>query len=169
MEGRTVEHSATVMSEVIMPHQANPYGFAHGGETMKLMDTAAGVAAARHCHSNVVTARVEGINFYSPVKVGNLVNVSAKLTFASRSTMEVKVEVTAEDLRQEKTRHALTAYFVMVALNDEGRPTEVPPLIITSDVEKGLWEQGRQRYQMCKADIEDGNGALNICRENAGS
>ena len=165
MEGRTVEHSAVTMSAVMMPHQANPYGNVHGGETMKLMDTAAGVAALRHSHANVVTARGGGVNFYSPIKVGNFVVIDARLTFVSRSTMEVRVEVFAEEVRQEPKHHALTAYFVMVALDDEGKPTEVPPLILSSSKEKELWEQGKLRYQACKGEISDGEDTFKICRE----
>ncbi|MBI2957462.1 MAG: acyl-CoA thioesterase [Chloroflexi bacterium] len=164
MEGRTVEHSAVTMSQVMMPDQANPYGNVHGGETMKLMDTAAGVAAVRHSHANVVTARVDGVNFYSPIRVGNFVTASARLTFVSRSSMEVRVEVAAEDMRREEKKHALTAYFVMVALDDQGRPAEIPPLLLSSDREKELFEQGRQRYQSCRGEIESG-GSFKVCRE----
>lgn len=167
MEGRTVEHSAIMLAEVMMPGHANPSGNVHGGETMKLMDTAAGVAAVRHSHANVVTARVEGVNFFSPIRVGNLVEVEARLTFVSRSTMEVRVSVVAEDMKREVKRHALTAYFVMVALDDQGKPAEVPPLILVSDKEREMFDQGRQRYQTCKGDMEDGSGSLNVCREEA--
>ncbi len=68
---RTVGHSATSIAQLMLPHQANPAGFVHGGELMKMMDNAAGVVAARHAGTNVVTARVENIDFKSPVRVGN--------------------------------------------------------------------------------------------------
>lgn len=165
MEGRTVEHSKVTMSQVMMPHQANPAGNIHGGEIMKLMDTAAGVTALRHSHANVVLARVEGINFYRPIKVGNFVIIAAYLTFVSRSTMEVRVEVVTEDIRREKKWHALTAYFIMVALDNEGKPTEAPPLILSSKKEQELWEKGQKRYQACKGELEDEDGGLKICRE----
>ena len=122
VEGKTVQHSAVTMSELILPHQANQLGNAHGGEIMKLMDTAAGVVALRHAHTAVVTARVDGINFYYPIRMGNLVTVNAFLTFVGHSSMEVQVEVLAEDIIREKTAHALTAYFIMVALNDRANP-----------------------------------------------
>lgn len=115
-EGRTVEHSAVTMSQLILPQQANAYyqvgrvGYAHGGEIMKLMDTAAGVVALRHAHNMVVTARVEDLNFYRPIKVGDFVTVNAFLTFAGRSSMVVRVEVESEDIISERTTHALTAY-----------------------------------------------------------
>jgi len=165
MEGRTVKHSTLTMSQVMLPHLANPAGNVHGGETMKLMDNAAGVVAMRHSHANVVLARVEGINFYQPIKVGNFVVVNAYLTFVSRSTMEVRVEVTTEDIRREKQWHALTAYFIMVALDDQGKPIEVPPLILSSKKERELWENGQKRYQTCKGDLMEEDGEYKVCRE----
>ena len=164
-EGRTVKHSAVTMSELILPHQANPLGNAHGGEIMKLMDTAAGVVALRHAHTAVVTARVDGINFYHPIKVGDLVTVNAFLTFVGSSSMEVEVEVIAEDIISEKTTHALAAYFIMVALNDQGKPAKVPPLIVSSEKEKDLWEKGRRRYEMCKRELMAGDENYRVCRE----
>jgi acyl-CoA hydrolase len=149
----------------MMPHQANPTGNVHGGEVIKLMDTAAGVAALRHSHASVVTARVEGINFYHPIKVGNFVIVTAYLTFVSRSTMEVRVDVVTEDIKREKKWHALTAYFIMVALDDQGKPTEVPPLILSSRKERELWEKGQRRYQTCKGELMEGEGEYKVCRE----
>jgi acyl-CoA hydrolase len=164
-EGRTVKHSAVTMSELILPHQANPLGKAHGGEIMKLMDTAAGVVALRHAHTAVVTARVDGINFYHPIKVGDLVTVNAFLTFVGRSSMEVEVEVITEDIMTEKITHALQAHFIMVALNDQGKPAKVPPLIVSSEKEKDLWEKGKQRYEMCKHELMAGDDNYRVCRE----
>jgi acyl-CoA hydrolase len=131
---------------------------------MKLMDTAAGVTALRHSHANVVTARVEGINFYSPIKMGNFVTVSAYLTFVSRSTMEVRVEVVTEDIKREREWHALTAYFIVVALDEQGKPTEVPPLILSSEKERELWETGQKRYNICKGEVV-ADGEYRVCQE----
>ncbi len=165
MEPRPVSHSAITMSQLILPHQAGRVGIAHGGEIMKLMDTAAGVVAVRHSHKDSVTARVEGINFYHPIRVHNLVIVDACLTFVGRSSMEVRVEVWAEDIPKEEKVHALTAYFIMVALDSDGRPSEVPPLIISTERERELWEKGKQRYQMCKGDLMSGEASYKVCRE----
>jgi len=165
IEARPVSHSAVTMSELILPHQAGRAGIAHGGEIMKLMDTAAGVVAVRHCHKDSVTARVEGINFYHPIRVHNLVIVEACLTFVGRSSMEVRVEVWAEDIPQEEKVHALTAYFIMVAVDSDGKPAEVPPLAISSPKEQELWEKGKQRYQTCKGEIMSGETSYKVCRE----
>ena len=107
-EGRTVEHSTVIMSQVIMPEHAGPGGvFAHGGEIMKIMDTAAGVAAVRHSHSSIATLSVEGMTFKYPVKVGNYMIVTAKLTYVSNATMEVQVKIIAENIIKEKNLNNL--------------------------------------------------------------
>lgn len=147
MEGKTVVESAVTMAQVMQPSQANAAGNVHGGEIMMIMDNAAGVVAARHTRSNVVTARVESISFFKPIYVGNLVTVCARLGFVSRHTMEIELEVTAEDLPTGAQAQALTAYFIMVALDPEGRPKEVPPLVLQTDQERDRFEQGRRRYE----------------------
>jgi acyl-CoA hydrolase len=165
MEGRDVAHSATTMSQMIWPDMAGRAGFAHGGEIMKLMDGAAGVVAVKHSHRDSVTARVEGINFYQPIRLYDLVTVNACLTFVGRSSMEVLVEVWSERIAEETKAHALTAYFIMVAVDEMGKPTEVPPLILTSDREKALWEKGKKRYQACKGEIMSADADYQVCRE----
>jgi len=153
-EGRTVGHSAVEMAQVMLPDQANPAGFVHGGELMKLMDNAAGVVSARHCRTNIVTGRVEDIVFHNPVRVGSLVIVRGRLTFVSRSSMEVQVQVEMEDLRHGEKVEALTAYFVMVALDAEGRPTEVPSLILATEEEEKLFKEGEARYKSRRASSQ---------------
>ena len=152
-EGRTVDHSRVLMSQVFMPQHTGPGGvFVHGGEIIKLMDTAAGLAALRHCHNQVVTLRIEGVNFLHAIRVGNYVTVEAKLTFASRSSMEIQVTVFAEDVLREKSWEALTAYFIFVAVDKEGRTRPVPPLIVRTEAEKRLFAAGESRHSTCRLD-----------------
>jgi len=150
-EGRTVGHSAIEMAQVMLPHQTNPAGFVHGGELMKLMDNAAGVVAARHSRANPVTAKVDNINFRSPVHVGDLVLIHAKVTFTSRSSMELQIEVEAENLLTGKRVQALTAYYIMIAVDAGGKAVEVPPLIVSTEEEERLFNEGSTRYQARKA------------------
>lgn len=144
---RTVGHSSITLAQVMLPHQANRAGNVHGGEVMKLMDSAAGVVAARHSHCNCVTARVEDLNFLKPVKVGDLAFAHAFLTFVSRSSMEIRVEVETEDRFTEARQRALTARFIFVALDANGKPTEVPTLLITTEEGKEYFEEGRKRHE----------------------
>jgi acyl-CoA hydrolase len=152
---RTVGHSSVIMTQLMLPHQANLAGYVHGGEIMKIMDNAAGVVAARHAHTNVVTVRVDNILFLKPVRVGDLILVHALLTFVGCSSMEIRVEVETENLAQERKQKALTAHFMYVALDKMGKPTEVPPLLITTEEEERLFEEGRERYEGRKKQVQD--------------
>jgi len=149
-EGRTVGHSEVEMAQLMLPAQANPAGFVHGGELMKMMDNAAGVVAARHAHSNVVTARVEDINFHTPVRVGSLVIVHAKLVFTSRSSMQIRVEVEVENIGQERRVPALTANFIMVAVDATGKSIAIPWLIMQTEEEEKLFTTAEETYKARK-------------------
>jgi acyl-CoA hydrolase/rubrerythrin len=151
VEGRTVRHSALTMAQLMLPAQANPAGFVHGGELMKLMDNAAGVTAGRHSNSYVVTALVNDIQFFQPVRVGTLVLVYTKITFVGRTSMEIQIEVQTEDLFTGQRTKALTSYYTMVAVDSEGRPKTVPPLIVYTEEEEKLFNEGMQRYNARKA------------------
>lgn len=148
--GRTIGHSALSMAQVMLPDQTNAAGFVHGGELMKLMDNAAGVVAVRHARTNVVTAMADEINFRTRVHVGDLVLVRAKLTFAGRTSMEVQIQIEVERLLTGERIEALTAYYVMVAVDSSGKPVQVPPLIINTEEEEKLFNQGLDRYKTRK-------------------
>jgi acyl-CoA hydrolase len=114
---------------------ANLAGLVHGGIVMKMCDEVAGVAAIRHCGRRIVTAGVDRMTFVEPVNVGELLSCQATVNAAWRTSMEVGVRVEAENPRTGVRRHTSTAYLTMVALDDEGRPTRVPPLVASSDDE----------------------------------
>ena len=107
---------------------ANTAGYVHGGMIMRLCDEVAGIAAIRHCGARVVTAGVDRMTFLYPVHVGQLVTVRATVNAAWRTSMEVGVRVESEHVRTGEVAHTSGAYLTMVALDEDGRPTPVPPL-----------------------------------------
>jgi acyl-CoA hydrolase len=115
---------------------ANLAGLVHGGVVMKMCDEVAGVAAIRHCGQRIVTAGMDRMTFVEPVSVGELLSCQATVNAAWRTSMEVGVRVEAENPRTGVRRHTSTAYLTMVALDDQGRPTPVPPLGAESDDER---------------------------------
>lgn len=147
MKPKTIAQSKVSIGNLMQPEHANQSGNVHGGEIMKLMDHAAGIVAQRHARSNVVTARVDNLEFHQPVHVGNLVTCEAYLTFVGKSSMETAVTVLVEDLfKEEEAKVALTALFTMVALDKDGNPSAVPSLTLVSDEERSIFEDGKQRY-----------------------
>jgi acyl-CoA hydrolase len=108
--------------------EANLAGNVHGGVIMYICDEVAGIAAVRHCGTRVVTVAMDRMTFINPVYVGHLVTVKATVNAAWRSSMEVGVRVEAENIRSGEVTHTSTAYLTMVALDEEGKPTQVPPI-----------------------------------------
>jgi acyl-CoA hydrolase len=150
LKGKTVGHSAVEMAELMLPHHSNPAGVVHGGELMKMMDNAAGVVAARHSQANPVTGTVHNIRFLNPVHVGDLVLIHARLTFVGHTSVEVWVQIDAENLNTGERRPAMTAYYIMVATDNKGKPVGVPPLIVITEEEERLFSEGLARYEAVK-------------------
>ena len=145
MEGRRVGDSELALNQFMQPEHANNLGNVHGGVVMKLIDEAGGLCAARHARRPIVTVAVDSMMFLEPVHIGDLVTFSAHLTYVGRTSMEVEVCVEAEEIRTGKRRLTNTAYVVYVALGDDGRPAEAPPLILETEDERQQWERGKQR------------------------
>jgi acyl-CoA hydrolase len=124
---------------------ANSAGNVHGGTVMKLADEAAGLAAIKHCRHRVVTVGMDRMNFLYPIFVGELVTLSAMVNAAWSTSMEVGVRVEAENPRTGEKRHTNTAYITMVALDEEGRPTTVPPLLPTNPTEQRRMREAELR------------------------
>jgi uncharacterized protein (TIGR00369 family) len=147
MEGKRVRDSSVVMAQMMIPQDANPAGNVHGGAVVKLIDEAAGVVASRHARSNVVTASIDRMEFHTPVFVGDLLTVTAGLNLAGRTSMEIGVRVEAENLITGEVRHAATAYLSYVALDTQGRPRTVPPLILETGEEKRRNQEAARRRE----------------------
>jgi len=123
-EGRAHAH----MLEVVFPKDTNYLGTAFGGFVLSLMDKAASFAAVRHCKGNVVTARMDGVDFHVPIRVGDAVALDAQVVNVGRTSMTVRVDVYREHLATGEQQLATSGTFVFVAVDAHGRPTPVPPL-----------------------------------------
>ena len=164
MKAKRVRDSSAVFSYLMLPQDANPAGNVHGGVVMKHIDSAAGVVAARHARSFVVTASIDRVDFHSPVYIGNLLTLKASVNIVGRTSMEVGVRVEAEDLRSGEVRHTASAYLTLVAMGQDGRPMVVPPLIMETGEEKRRNRESaarrktrlaeKRREEECQRDLE---------------
>lgn len=136
MKEKSVAESTVIMAQVMNPQDANPAGNVHGGVIMKLIDTAAGAVAKRHARSNVVTASIDRLDFHKPVYIGDLVTFKASLNCTGRTSMEIGVRVEAETFMTGEVRHAVSAYLTFVALDENGRPHEIPQLALTTEEDR---------------------------------
>ena len=139
--------SESILTQWMGLTDANVAGNVHGGTIMKLCDEVAGIAAIRHCGLRVVTAAVDRMTFLHPVFVGNLLTLRASVNAAWRTSMEVGVRVESEDVRSGTVLHTSTAYLTMVAIGDDGRPAEVPPIKV-----EGPNAERRQREAQLRRD-----------------
>lgn len=155
MKNKTVNESATTLSEVMMPMYANHYGSVHGGTILKLADEAAFVAATKHARKNVVIASMDHIEFRHPVNVGDLLILSASIFHVGRTSMDVEVKILAEKIKEGKKLYIGSAYLTMVALDKSGKPAPVPGLILKTKEEKEKNKELRLRRERRVAHLRE--------------
>jgi uncharacterized protein (TIGR00369 family) len=150
---QTIRASRVTLAQLMQPEHANILGDVHGGWIMKLVDEAGALACIRHAHRRVVTVAVDQMTFKEPIKIGDLVTLTAEVTYVGRTSMEAEVHVTAEDPLTGVCTHTNTAYLVYVALDETGRPVQVPTLIPESEADRQRMEEGRARqaYRLSQA------------------
>lgn len=136
------------MSMQMLPQDANPAGNVHGGVIIKYIDTAAGVVATRHARANTVTASIDRLDFHNPVYVGNLLTIKASLNMVGKTSMEIGVRVETENPLTGHIWHTASAYLTYVALDEKGRPKEVPPLILENEEERRRHNEARARREL---------------------
>ncbi len=140
LKARRAADSRSELIRWMSIQDANSAGSVHGGTVMRMCDEAAGIAAIRHCGRRVVTAGMDRMTFTSPVYVGELLRCSATVNAVWKTSMEVGVRVEAENAVTGEVRHTSTAYLTMVAVDEHGKPSAVPPLAV-----EGADEERRQR------------------------
>jgi acyl-CoA hydrolase len=135
------------MVQVVLPNDANPLGNILGGRVMHWIDMVGAVVAFRHSRRPVVTASMEHIDFHSPIRVGQIVQLKGCLHYVGRSSMQVGVEVYAENPMTGQKTHTSSAIVTYVALDDHGKPTPAPKLLLETDDEKKRFQIGQERQR----------------------
>jgi uncharacterized protein (TIGR00369 family) len=135
-EAKPIRLSQITIAQLMQPGHANNLGNVHGGWIMKLMDEAGALSCMRHAQNRVVTVAIDHMTFREPIRIGDLVTLSAEVHFAGRTSMEARVRVVAENPITGACTHTNTAYLVYVALDPDGNPAPVPPLRAENDVEE---------------------------------
>lgn len=142
---KTVRESQHETSELMMPQHANNLGHVFGGVVLSMLDKAAAIAAIRHARAACVTASIDRVDFREPIHVGDLVIMKASVNYAGRTSMEVGVRVEAEDLISGRRRHTNSCYVTFVAIDRNGRPLPVPPLVPETPIEIQRYERAQER------------------------
>ncbi len=153
LRGRKVSESEMTTARLMMPTDANVLGNVFGGSIMKYMDEIAAIVAWRHAGTNVVTASIDRMNFYAPVYVGNLLVLKAAVNYVGNTSMEIGVRIEAVDPSTRRGTHTGSCYLTYVALDSKGKPTPVPPLIVTTPEEKRRLKEGLARRKLREAEV----------------
>lgn len=155
-QGRSIAYSRSTTRRLMELIDANAHGNVHGGVIMRMVDESAAIVAIKHSQCpTVVTARVERFDFLAPAFIGDVVSVHCEMRYVGRTSMEVGVEVMAEDITTAQVRHIASSYVIYVALDENRKPTPVPPLVPADDKEKQIIERARiRRIKRQKIDKE---------------
>ena len=131
--GKTSRESRVEMTEIVLPGDTNALGTIFGGKVMQWIDIAASVAGMRHSGGSVVTASIDALTFLTPIHLGEIVRLQAQVNFVGRTSMEVGVRVEAENPRTATRRYTTKAYLTFVAIDADGKPRAIPPLVAEND------------------------------------
>lgn len=146
-QSRPASRSRTIMTELVLPTDTNTHGTMFGGTLMQHIDKISAIAAMRHAGRPVVTASTDSLDFLSPIRMGEAVELEAFVSWTRRSSMEVYVVVRAENLLTGDRRLTVTAFSTFVALDDEGKPTPVPAVVPETDAQRKLYDTAPERYE----------------------
>jgi acyl-CoA hydrolase len=149
-KGKSPKESSVETRYLLMPHQANPHGTAFGGAIVAWIDMVAAMVAQRHCGKEVVTAGIDSLVFKEPVRIGDQVVLKASINYVGNTSMEVGVQVSREDPYGGNSVIATTAHLTFVALDENKKPTVVPPILPETELEKKRYENARLRVKARK-------------------
>lgn len=139
--------SVVEMTEFVFPQHTNALGSVFGGVIMSWVDIAAAICAQRHSEKIVVTASIDALHFLAAIRLGWIVNIKASVNYVSKSSCEVGVRITTENALTRETHHTASAYVTMVALDSNGRPSDMPGLVVETPDEKRRYQDAINRRQ----------------------
>ncbi len=147
LPAKAVRESVSDVADLMFPPDANMHGTVFGGKVLQMVDKAASVCAMRHAGKPVVTVAMERVEFLVPIRVGTFLIANATVNHVGRTSMEIGVEVYAEDMPGGSRVHTNSCLVTMVAVDDNGRPSPVPPLLVETPEEKARWAAAEARRQ----------------------
>ena len=145
---KTMRNSRINIAQLMQPEHANMLGNVHGGWIMKLVDECGALACMRHAQRKVVTVAVDSMTFRQPIRIGDLVTLTAQVTYTGKTSMEAEVHVEAENPITGTKTHTNNAYLVYVALDEDGKPVSIPPIIAETQDEQDTLIKGKLRQAL---------------------
>jgi acyl-CoA hydrolase len=148
MKGKSPQESFTIMNELVLPNDTNTLNNLMGGRLLHWMDIAAAISAQKHCNRIVVTASVDNVSFQHPIKLGDVITIEAKVSRAFTTSVEVRLDVYAQNIPSGTKVKSNEAYYTFVALDQNGHTIPVPPMLPETAGEIELYEGALRRRQL---------------------
>jgi len=148
MNSKTPEQTKTIMTELVLPNDTNTINNLRGGKILHWMDIASAISAGKHAEAVVVTVSVDQVSFQNPIKIGDVVTITAKVTRHFNSSIEVYIDVWAENLPTQNKYKCNTAYYTFVALDSNGKPKKVPEVVPETQEEKEKFKSALRRREL---------------------
>jgi acyl-CoA hydrolase len=148
MTAKTPKESEVTMTEIVLPNDTNTLHNLRGGKILHWMDIASAIAAGKHSNAVVVTASVDNVSFENPIKLGDVVTITAKVTRTFNTSLETYIEVWAENLPTQTRYHCNKAYYTFVALDSNGKPKKVNPVAPETNEEKKHFDGAQRRREL---------------------
>lgn len=148
MKAKTPEQTKTIMTELVLPNDTNTINNLRGGKILHWMDIASAIAAGKHAEAVVVTVTVDQVSFKNPIKIGDVVTITAKVTRSFTSSIEVSIDVWAENLPTQERYHCNTAYYTFVALDSNGKSKKVAEVLPETKDEKEKHHSALRRREL---------------------
>lgn len=148
MKAKRVADSLTEQVHIVMPTHISGTNRLFGGQLLAWIDEVSAITARRHCEHNVTTAAIDNLQFKAGVFINNLLVLIGRITYVGKTSMEVRVDTYVEDHLSGIRKMVNRAYLVLVALDENEQPTEVPRLILETEAEHAEWEAGLRRKQL---------------------
>ena len=145
MVEKEVSASRTIMTQTVFPNDVNNNNTLYGGRLLDWIDMLGGIVAKKHSRNPIVTVSIDSLNFINPIRQRDIVTLEAWVNFVGRTSMEIEVRVTSENPFTAETAKNCRAFLTYVAMDEQGLPTEVPKLILSTDEEKERYETAKER------------------------
>ena len=145
MEEKSWKESYTELQRLVLPADTNIFNELYGGRLVEWIDNVAAIVAAKHSRRRNVTGSIDSLFFLSPINLGDIVHLTGRVNYVHKSTMEIEVNVFSEEGLTGERSFTTTCFLTYVAITQDGRPTEVPGLLMETDDDKERFQQGENR------------------------
>ena len=164
MEGKSPKESHTALERLVLPSDTNTFNALYGGRLMEWIDNVAGIVAAKHSRRRTVTGSIDSLFFLSPIRLGDIVRMEGSINYVTTSTMEIEVDVISQESLTGMKKFTTKAFLTYVAVDEDGKPTTVPRLKLSTERERERFNEGMKRSKIRMKRLHEVKKAVQAVR-----